>query len=73
MTCGYGKLKGEHKITGVTLMKAARQSGVKVSRVDRYMEMKKDYVLSGGAKRGRRYSLNNKDTRYVEDMINSML
>ena len=70
---GYCKLKNEPKITGVTLMKAAKQSGVFINRVDRYMDIKKEFILTGGAKRGKRYSLNNKGTKYVEDMIKKML
>lgn len=70
---GYYKLKNEPKITGVTLMKAARQSGVSINRVDRYMDIKKEFILTGGAKRGKRYSLNNKGMQYVEEMIKEML
>ena len=70
---GYTKLKGEPKVTGVTLMKAARQSGVIVNRIDRFMNTKTDYILSGGAKRGRRYSLNNRGLQHVETIIKDML
>lgn len=70
---GYYKLKNEPKITGVTLMKAAKQSGVYINRVDRYMDTKKEFILTGGAKRGKRYSLNNKGIQYVEEMIVDML
>lgn len=70
---GYYRLKNESKITGVTLMKAAKQSGVSINRVDRYMDIKKEFILTGGAKRGKRYSLNNKGVQYVEEMIREML
>ncbi len=70
---GYDKLKNEPKITGVTLMKAARQSGVFINRVDRYMDTKKEFILTGGAKRGKRYSLNNRGVQYVDEMIADML
>ena len=70
---GYNKLRNEPKITGVTLMKATRQSGVSINRVDRYMDTKKEFILAGGVKRGKRYSLNNKGIQYVEEMIRLML
>ena len=70
---GYNKLMNELKITGVTLMKAARQSGISINRVSQYMDTKKEFILTGGTKRGKRYSLNNKGIQYVEDMITEML
>lgn len=69
---GFDKLKGESKITGVTLMKACRQSGVKMDRVDRIIDARSDLIMSGGAKRGKRYQLNNKGILHAEEIIRGM-
>lgn len=70
---GFGKIKSEPKVTGVTLMKACRQSGVNMDRVDRIIDARADLVMAGGAKRGKRYQLNNKGVQHVEGIIRDML
>lgn len=70
---GFAKLKNEPKVTGVMLMKAMRQSGVTIDRVDRVIESKQEYILMGGSKRGKRYSLNNRGYQYVEGLIRDLL
>jgi hypothetical protein len=57
---GYTQLGGEQAVTGTMLMKAARQSGVAIDRVDRTLDLRKEFVLAAGTKKGRRYSLNNR-------------
>jgi hypothetical protein len=66
---GYGQLKQVPNVTGVSLMSAALQSGVQLPRVDRVIDSKAEYITSGGAKRGKRYGLNNRGLRYAEDLV----
>jgi len=69
---GFAQLKGEPKVTGVTLMKACRQSGVQIDRVDRVITARDGYYLSGGTKRGKRYQLNNRGEKLVKKLISEL-
>ena len=66
---GFAKLKDTPNVTGVSLMAAAKQSGVQVPRIDRVIDSKQEFITWGGSKRGRRYGLNNRGMKYVEDLI----
>jgi hypothetical protein len=71
---GFERLANNAAVTGVTLMEACRQSGVQVgSRLDRVMEAQREYVNAGGARRGRRYSLNNPGKRRAEALIAALV
>ena len=70
---GYLQLANVDKVTGVTMMKAAKQSGVGIDRVDRVIDSRSEYILTGGAKRGKRYSLNNKGIQYAQTIIQELL
>ena len=70
---GYTKLGTEQSVTGTTLMKAAKLSGVSIGRIDRVMDGKnKEYVLAAGAKKGRRYSLNNPGITKTEQLMRDL-
>jgi hypothetical protein len=70
---GFERIKKEPKVTGVMMMKAAKKSGVTIPRVDRYMNENAELVLTGGAKRGKRYSLNNRGTEHAEKIIRGLV
>lgn len=60
------------KVTGATLGKGAKQSGLHINRIDRLLNQRRDLVLAGGANRGRRYHLNNQGKAYVEKLLSEM-
>lgn len=70
---GYHRLRSERSVTGSALMKSAKQSGAKADRIDRFLDMKKEFVNSAGNRRGRRYSLNNRGMSEAENLIQGML
>ena len=69
---GYLKLKGETTVTGTSLMKSAKLSGVAIDRVDRAMNQP-EYVLAAGVRKARRYQLNNRGISRAEDIIKAIL
>lgn len=71
---GYLKLKNENTVTGTSLMKSAKISGVTIGRVDRIMGLHMpDYVLAAGVKKARRYQLNNRGIAKAEEIIKAVL
>jgi|GEM_PF-3709930 hypothetical protein len=70
---GYQRLMSRSAVNGYTLIRAAKQSGVNIPRVDTVMAKRKDYVLAAGAKRGRVYSLNNRGVAYAEGVLRRTL
>jgi hypothetical protein len=56
---GYSKLKGAEAVLGTQLLKAARQSGLTLDRVDRHIAKHDAFLMKGGARKGMKYSLNN--------------
>jgi hypothetical protein len=70
---GYQELKSsEYPVTGVRLMQAAKQSGLQLGRIDRTMLSNEQFVLSAGAKRGKRYHLNNLGIAKAKEIINAI-
>jgi hypothetical protein len=69
---GYKTIKGTNNVTGVTLMKAAKQSGVNIDRVDRTMGLNTEYVLKAGLRRGVKYSLNNRGVIKAEEVMHEV-
>jgi hypothetical protein len=70
---GYTKLGSEPSTTGTTLMKAAKLSGVSISRIDRIMDgQNKEFVLAAGVKKARRYSLNNPGVARAESLMKQL-
>lgn len=60
-------------ITAVTLSISARQSGINLPRLDTVLRSKGDLVMSAGARRGRRYSLNNRGLAYAEALVRRII
>ena len=70
---GYDRMKSINAVTGTTLMKAAKQSGINIDRIDRIMGTRDEFVNFAGAKKGRRYSLNNRGAAEAEKIIRKMM
>ena len=70
---GYDRMKSINAVTGTTLMKAAKQSGINVDRIDRIIGTRDEFVNFAGAKKGRRYSLNNRGVAEAEKIIRKMM
>lgn len=71
---GYSKLKDQHDVLAIHLMRAARQSGVvNLDRLDRTMLKCKPLILRGGSRKGTTYALNTQGERHVEALFQSML
>jgi hypothetical protein len=70
---GYQRLAGKGAVTAVSLMRALRQSGINIPRIDTVIAKKSDYVLAAGANRGRVYSLNNRGVAYAEGVVRKTL
>ena len=70
---GFLKILGRNAVTGVTLAKAARQSGVDMPRIDNVIAKRKEYVLAAGSRRGRIYSLNNRGVAHAETTVRQIL
>ncbi len=63
------------KVTDVlagTLMKAAATSGLRLARIDRVISVHGAFVTEGGAKRGKRYGLNNQGVNRAEEIIKQL-
>lgn len=70
---GYQRLANRSAVTGVSLMKAAKQSGVNIPRVDTVIAKRDEYVLAAGTRRGKVYSLNNRGVQYAEGVLRRTL
>lgn len=71
---GYLMITGENAVTGTSLMKSAKISGIPIDRVDRLMSVSQpDYVLSAGVKKARRYQLNNRGISRAEEIIKAIV
>ena len=71
----YQELRqNEYPVTGVRLMQSAKQSGLhQVDRIDRKIDTHTQYVLAAGARRGRKYSLNNQGVAKAQELILGLL
>ena len=70
---GFDRMKSINTVTGTTLMKAAKQSGINIDRIDRVISVRDDLVNMAGAKKGRRYSLNNRGVAAAEKIIREVI
>lgn len=71
----YGYLlfrKLEH-VTALELMKATKQSGIQLDRLDRTFARYSPYVNTGGARKGKRYSLNNQGITKARELAKETL
>lgn len=71
---GYLRLRNENAVTGTSLMKSAKISGIPIDRVDRLMDVHQpDFVLVAGVKKARRYQLNNRGIARAAQIINAII
>jgi hypothetical protein len=70
---GYRRLKNEQQVLATQLLKAARQSGLGIERVDRaiatYMPR---FILRGGQRKGTTYTLTTQGAVRAEEVIEQM-
>lgn len=71
---GYQKLfNNVEGVSSVVLMEAAKQSGLRIDRIDRNVTAEHNrLLLKGGSGKGSRYSLNNRGLAYVEELLDRM-
>ncbi len=67
------RLRNEHGVSGIQLMKDAKQSGLSIDRIDRVIAPHRDFYHRGGTRKGTRYSLNNQGVTKAEQILQSML
>lgn len=70
---GFRKLKQQEMVLSLDLMKAARQSGIQLPRLDRTLAKHKELVVEGGAGKGKRYGLNNLGITRAEEIMGGLL
>lgn len=70
---GFKELVGLTEVNAVRLSSAARQSGLQLERIDRTINAHRQYVTEGGAKRGKRYGLNNQGINKAIEIIGEMV
>lgn len=69
---GYRALKQENEVLGGHLMKAGKQSGLQIDRVDRVLSLYGEYYNRGGTRKGARYGLNNRGIEKAKELMNTM-
>ena len=70
---GYRRLLNRTAVSGYMLIRAAKQSGVAIPRVDTTLAKRSEYVLAAGSKRGRVYSLNNPGVIFAEELLRKIV
>ena len=71
---GYLILDSQQTVTGTSLMKSAKISGIPLDRIDRTMKSNQPaFVNAGGVKKSRRYSLNNRGIARAKEIVLSMV
>lgn len=70
---GFNVMRGETDVTAVRLMKAARQSGIQVARLDRTISTQERFINSAGFGKGKRYGLNNPGLNRAQEILLSIL
>ncbi len=70
---GYSRLRSAESVLGTQLLRAARQSGLSIERVDRYIGKHDAYLLKGGARKGLKYSLNNQGVMKSKELLKQLL
>jgi hypothetical protein len=70
---GFNALRGDTDVTAVRLMRAAKQSGIQVERLDRIIGSQSQYINSAGFGKGKRYGLNNPGLVRAQEILVSIL
>jgi hypothetical protein len=66
---GFEKLRGETTVSATTLMRAGRESGLQIVRIDRVIVVHSQYYQVGGRLKGTRYGLNNPGRSYAAKLV----
>lgn len=70
---GYQKLYGQNGVPVTSLMEAAKQSGLRIDRVNRNLpKSHQQFLITGGTGKGARYSLNNRGMAYAQELLEGM-
>lgn len=70
---GHCVLLEHESITSVELMSAAKQSGLRIDRIDRTLTAShKHFVIKGGSGKGSRYSLNNRGRSRAQEILEAL-
>lgn len=69
---GHKVMRDEGEVLGGKLMKEARQSGLKIDRVDRVIDLHSEFIIKGGARKGARYGLNNRGIAKAKEMLEKL-
>jgi hypothetical protein len=70
---GFQTLYNQDAATATDIMDAAKQSGLRIDRIDRNLPVSyKAYYNRGGTGKGMRYSLNNVGLRYAQSILEEM-
>ena len=70
---GYAQLRNQDQVLGTQLLRAAKQSGLNLERVDRALSKHESLLLKGGARKGTKYSLNNQGRTRAVEIMKAML
>jgi hypothetical protein len=70
---GYSKLKGAEAVLGTQLLKAARQSGLTLDRVDRHIAKHDAFLMKGGTRKGMKYSLYNQGVTKAAEVLKLLM
>ncbi|MEM6690913.1 MAG: hypothetical protein AAF664_15880 [Planctomycetota bacterium] len=70
---GYQTLFQQDGVTSISLMEAAKQSGLRIDRIDRSLTAEHHrLILKGGSGKGTRYSLNNRGISYSQSLLEQL-
>ena len=70
---GFQKLLGLEAVSSIALMEAAKQSGLRIDRVDRNIPVEHGkLVIRGGQGKGTRYSVNNRGAAYAQELLEKL-
>lgn len=70
---GYQKLMNKDSVTSVDLMEGAKQSGLRIVRIDKNIPVSYvAYINRGGTRKGTRYSLNNRGLAVAQNLLEGL-
>lgn len=70
---GYQVYQGHQDVPSLAVMEAAKQSGLRIDRIDRNLTAEHSrFLLKGGSGKGSRYSLNNRGLNYVQELLDRL-
>lgn len=70
---GFQKLLGLEAVGSIALMEAAKQSGLRIDRIDRNIPVEHmKLVIRGGQGKGTRYSVNNRGAAYAQELLEKL-